>query len=179
MKIGVNQLVKMAFLVAMSIVLMLLVHFPIFPAAPYLEYEPMDVPILLGTFMYGPLAGLIITFVSSILQGVTVSAGSGWVGGLMHFIATGTLVLTSGTIYKYNKSVKGAIIALVAGCLAMTAVMVPANLIITVKFWGVPYEAVKGMVVPVLIPFNLIKSGINAIVTFLLYKPMKKILYRA
>ena len=73
-------MVQMAVLSAMSVLLVYLVHFPIFPAAPFLEYDPADIPILIGTFLFGPLGGLIITGGASVLQGVTVSASSGIIG---------------------------------------------------------------------------------------------------
>lgn len=57
----VRKLAVMAMLVAVSVVLVYLVHFPIFPAAPFLEYDPADIPILIGAFAYGPLAGILLT----------------------------------------------------------------------------------------------------------------------
>lgn len=59
-KVSTRQLVSMAMLGAISIVLVSVVHFPLIPAAPFLEYDPADIPILIGTFAYGPLAGLLI-----------------------------------------------------------------------------------------------------------------------
>jgi len=176
MKIGVNQMVKMAVLSALSIVLMVIIRFPIIPAAPYMEYEPADVPILIGAFLYGPLAGLIITFVVSFIQAVTFSASSGWVGFVMHMIATGTLVMVAGTIYKRVHTLKGAIIALIAGTLSMTIIMIPANLFFTVNFYGVPYDTVVKMLIPVIIPFNLIKAFINSLIVMVVYKSVGKIL---
>ena len=116
-------LAKMGMLVAISIVLVAIIHFPIFPAVAFMEYDPADIPILIGTFAFGPVAGIILTVVTSVIQGVTVSAGSGVYGIIMHIIATGVLVIVAGTIYKFNKTRKGAVIALIAGILAMTAAM--------------------------------------------------------
>ncbi len=172
----VEWLVKMALLTALSLALMYLVRFPIFPTAPYLEYDMADVPILIGTFMYGPVAGLLLTFVVSLLQWLLVSPQSGWVGGLMHFVATGGFVLVAGLIYNYRHTRKGAVIALIAGVLTMTALMVPLNLWLTVHYNGAPLEAVKAMIWPIIIPFNLIKGGVNGAVTFLIYKQAGKML---
>ena len=61
----VRKLVTMAMLAALSIVLVYVIHFPIFPAASFLEYDPADIPILIGTFAYGPLAGVLLTVVVS------------------------------------------------------------------------------------------------------------------
>ena len=175
MKIGVKKMVTMAVLSALSIVLMLLVRVPIIPAAPYLIYEPADVPILVGTFIFGPLAGLAVTFVVAAIQATLLSA-DGWVGFIMHMIATGTFVITAGLLYKKFHSIKGAIAALVAGTLAMTLIMIPVNLIIQPNFYGVPYETVKSMIVPVLLPFNLIKAGTNSVITLIVYKTLSKII---
>ena len=68
------KLAKMAMLVAISIVLVLLIHFPLFPAAPFLEYDPADIPIFIGTFAFGPAAGVLLTVLVSVIQGATVSA---------------------------------------------------------------------------------------------------------
>ena len=109
---------------------------------------------------------------------VTVSAASGWYGILMHVIATGTYVLVAGNIYKANKTKKQAILALVCGTLAMAAVMIPANLFITPIFMGAPRAAVAAMLPTAIIPFNLLKAGINSVVTFLLYKRVSPLLHK-
>lgn len=172
------KLAKMGVLAAISIVLVALIHLPIIPAAPFLEYDPADVPILMGTFAFGPLAGFLLTVVVSVIQGVTVSAGGGPYGIIMHIIATGMFVLVAGLIYKYNKTKKGAAIALVCGTIAMVAIMIPANLFITPYYTGWPVEAVKGLLLPGILPFNLAKAGLNSIITFLLYKHVSKYLHR-
>ena len=172
-----KKLTTLSVMTALSIVLMFLIRFPIFPAAPYLVYEPMDVPILIAAFVYGPLSGLLVTVVSCVLQGLLFSA-DGWVGILMHFIATGTYVTVASLIYRRNHSMLGAIIGLVAGTIAMAAIMVPTNLIIQPAFYGVPVEVVTPMLLPVIIPFNLIKAAINGAVTFIIYKPLRKLLIK-
>lgn len=171
------RLAKMGMLVAISIVLVYFVHFPIFPAVPFLEYDPADIPILMGTFAFGPAAGVLLTVVTSVIQGVTVSAQSGLYGILMHIIATSVLALVAGIIYKKNKTRKGAIIGLVSGLIAMTIVMIGANLIITPIFMGVPRTLVWDLM-PFIAGFNAIKAGINGIITFALYKSISGFLHR-
>lgn len=170
------RLAKMAMLVAISL-LLVNIHFPIFPPIAFMEYDPADIPILIGTFAFGPAAGILITVVTALLQGFTVSAASGLYGILMHIIATGTYVLVAGFIYKFHKGKKSAVIALIAGTLAMTAIMVPANLTITPYFMGVPVDAVTALL-PFIIAFNLIKAGVNGLITFLVYKRVSKFLHR-
>lgn len=175
MRFGTNRMVKMAVLVAMSVVLLMLIRFPLIPAAPFLIYEPADVPILIGTFMYGPGCGFIITFAVALLQSLTVNAADGWVGFAMHLIATGTLALVAGCIYRKIHTQRGAVTALIAGSLLMTAVMIPSNLFFDVKFYGMQYEAVKKMIVPAILPFNLFKSAINSMIVMFVYKPISSL----
>jgi len=171
---SIKRMVTMAILTALSLVLMALIKFPILPAAPYLIYEPADVPILIGTFMFGPFAGVLMSIVVSAIQ-ATLFSGDGWVGFVMHVIATGVFATTAGLIYKKFHSRKGAIIALALGTLAMAAVMVPVNLIVQPNFYGVSYDVVVKLIVPVIIPFNLIKAGINSIITMIVYKTVSKV----
>ncbi len=175
-KMTTRQMVGMAMLAAISIVFVSLIHFPLFPAAAFLEYDPADIPILIGTFAYGPIAGFILTVVVSLIQGSTVSAGSGIIGIIMHIVATGSCTLISGTIYQKMKTKKGAAISLSVGVIIMTFAMVLMNLILTPLFMGAPVEAVMAMLVPIIIPFNLLKYCINCFITFLLYKSISHLL---
>jgi len=171
------KLAKMGMLVAISVILVYLIHFPIFPATPFLEYDPADIPIFIGTFAFGPLAGFTLTVVTAVVQGLTVSAAGGWFGILMHILATGAFVLVAGLIYKANKSRKGAVIGMAAGTLTMTAMMAVANILLDPIFYGMPVKAVYQMI-PFIIGFNLIKAGANSIITFLLYKRLSHFLHK-
>lgn len=166
----------MAILIAVSIVLVYLIHFPIFPQVAFLEYDPADISILMAGFAYGPLAGIIVTVIASVIQGFTVSAQSGLYGIIMHIIATTALVGASSFYYKSHKTKKGALISLSIGCVAMVVVMAIANLIVTPYFMGVTVDAVIGLM-PFIIAFNLIKAILNSLVTFILYKRISPILH--
>ena len=156
-------------LVAIAVVLVYLIHFPILPMLPFMEYDPADVPIMIGTFAFGPLAGIVLTAVTCLVQGLTVSASSGVYRIIMHFVATGTYVLVAGLIYYKHKSRKSAVIALIAATVAVVIVMVPANYFITSAFMGVDKSVILHLM-PFIMLFNLIKMGANSIITFLLYK---------
>ena len=171
------KMVKMGAMVAISVALVYLIHFPIFPAVAFLEYDPADIPILIGTFAFGPLAGLVLTVVTSVVQGLTVSASSGLYGILMHVIATGVLVTVSGTIYSRKKTRARAAVALVCGTASMAVVMLGANMVITPLFMGVPVSAVWQLM-PFIVGFNVTKAGINGAVTFIVYKRIANFLRR-
>ena len=95
----------------------------------------------------------------------------------MHIIATCTLVIVAGLIYNREKTKKHAVIGLICGTLAMAVVMACANMVITPLFMGVPASAVWSLM-PFIVGFNLIKAGINSLVTFLLYKRISPFLHK-
>ena len=170
----IRKLVVMALLAAVSIVLVYFIHLPLIPAVPFLEYDPADIPILIAALAYGPLAGVLLTVAVSIIQGVTVSAASGAYGIIMHIIATSTLVLVAGSIYRLRRTRGGGVLALVLGTLAMGLIMMPANHFITPHFMGQPVAVVDALLLPGILPFNLLKAGINSAVTFLVYKTVSR-----
>lgn len=176
MRMNTNKLAKLAMMVAISCVLVLLIRIP-FPPAPFLVYDPADVPIYITTFAFGPAAGLIVTVVVSFIQAF-VLGGDAVYGFVMHVFATGMFAVVAGAIYKHKKSKKEAIIALAAGVIVATAVMCLMNYLVTPYYMGAPREAVVAMLVPVIIPFNLLKAGLNAVITFLVYKRISGFLHK-
>lgn len=179
LKYNVSQMAQMAMLSAISIVSLYVIPLlSFFPSAPFLQYDVADVPVLIGTMLFGPGAGLLILGVVSVIQGITISAASGWIGIVMHFCASGALVLVSGLVYRKFQTVASLIAGLVLGALAMTGIMIPLNLFFTVRFMGAPYEFVKSLLVPAIIPFNLLKAGLNSIFAGILFYPLKSILIK-
>lgn len=164
----------MAMLTGLSLVLVALISFPIFPAAPFLKYDPADIPILICTFIFGPWAGLVVTFIVSLIQSLIL--GDFPYGFLMHFLATGIMVLVSGLIYRRKKTTKNSIVSVVFGIIAWVLAMILANLVITPYYMGAPIQAVAAMIIPIIIPFNLIKSVINCTITLLLFKRLQSLL---
>lgn len=173
-----KKLVITSMLTALAVITLMVpfLRTPLLPAAPFLEYDAMDVPIMIGALMLGPGAGVAITVVASIIQGITVSGASGIYGIIQHIIATSAFVSVTAIVYSKNKDKKfGLLAALVLGTLAMAAIMVPANLIVTPLFMGTPRSAVVAMIIPIIIPFNLLKAGINSVIVYILYPTIRKI----
>ncbi len=168
----------MAMLTALSIVSLYVIRTPLIPAAPFLEYDAADIPVLIGAMVLGPVHGLVILLAVCIIQALTLSASSGIIGFFMHFIASGVLVLVSSLIYSRKKNIKNLVIGLVLGSIAMTVVMIPLNIVFTGIFMGTGTQAVISMLVPAIIPFNLLKAVINSAVTFAVYTPISKILQK-
>ena len=163
---------------AISVVSIMLLHFPIIPAAPYLEYDMADVPIMLIAMLINPIAGECVLLIVSLIQAFAFG-GNGIIGCIMHFVASSAMVLIMGYVYrKWQKILPHLIIAAVISTLAMTALMIPLNLIFTPILFGMPVSAVKDLIVPVLIPFNLIKAGINCTACVALFAIIKPIYYK-
>ena len=163
---------------ALSIALLLFIPgLSLFPAAPYLKYDLMDIPMLIAGLTLGPLGGSLVLLIGCTMQSLVFGDG-GLPGFVMHMIASGTLILVASFIYRSKKTTRSMITGLIAGSLAMTAVMIPLNLIITVYWYGVPMDVVKAGLIPVTIPFNLIKAGLNSIITFAVVMAIKPVLDR-
>lgn len=179
------KMVQLSMLAALGVVLMLMVRFPLIPSAPFLEYDMGDVPVILAAFIFSPWAAVLILVLISLIQALTVSAASGWIGFIMHVIASGAFVLISGAILKRQpkeKTMRSKLFlpaSLCAGTIAMVLVMIPLNLIFTVRFMGVPKEAVIDMLLPTIIPFNLLKGIIHSVVVVVLYPALMRILKKS
>lgn len=165
------RMTQMGVLTAVAIVLVALLRIPLIPTAQFLVYDMADVPILIGTLMLGTVPGLIILFMVSVIQ-MLLFSGDGWIGLVMHLVASGVLVVLVGQFYKRRRKMRDAIVGMVLGVLAWTAVMIPMNLILTVEFLGTPRQVVLDMLIPAIIPFNLLKGGINCVIAGLLYQAL-------
>ena len=74
----------------------------------------------------------------------------------------------------------GAIAGLVCGTVVMVTTMLLWNYLITPLYMtGTSRSDIAGMLVPVFLPFNLLKAGLNSASILLLYKPVVNGLRRA
>ncbi|MCL2402310.1 MAG: ECF transporter S component [Oscillospiraceae bacterium] len=137
-----------------------------------LRYEAKDVIIVIGGFIFGPLAVVAMSVVLSLLEMIFLSE-TAWFGFLMNVIATCSFACTASIIYKKWRTLLGAAVGLVAGIVVNVPVMLLWNYLIVPIYQGFPREAVASMLVPVFLPFNLIKGGLNAAMVMLVYKPIR------
>ena len=168
--LNTRKLVLMAMLAAMAYVAMLVTR-PLPRVSGFLSYDLKDVIIAISGFLMGPLPALAVTLVVSLIEMVTVGT-TGFIGFIMNVLATSAFVLPSALMYNKERTIRNAAIGLILGVLLMTLVMLAWNYIITPLYQGVPREAVAKMLIPVFLPFNLVKGGLNAGITMLLYKPL-------
>ncbi len=138
----------------------------------FLTFDLKDVIIGFCGFIYGPLSAMIVSVVVSLIEMITISTTGPW-GFLMNVLSTCFFICPAAFIYQRFRSVTGALSGLVVGALLMTAVMLLWNyLIVPIYTPSIPREAVLPLLVPVFVPFNLIKSGLNGALMMLLYKPV-------
>lgn len=176
-RLDVLTLAVMGMLAAVAVMLVIAIHFPIIPLVGFIEFDLADVPVLIGSFLYGPLPGLVILLVVSLIQAFLLG-GNGWVGLVMHFVASGAMVMVASLIYRSRPSSKRLVVGLVCGALSMTLLMIPMNLTLTVHGFGVPFDVVVSLLVPGIIPANLIKAGVNCLLAGLLFKALMPFLRR-
>lgn len=172
-----RQLTLMAMLAAMAYVAMLITR-PLPKVSGFLSYDLKDVVVAIAGFQLGAIPALTITLVVSLIEMVTVST-TGPIGLLMNVLSTAAFALPPALMYRRDHSLKGAALGLCMGVVLMTALMLAWNYIVTPMYMGVPRNVVAGMLLPTFLPFNLVKGGLNAGITMLLYKPLSSALKRA
>ena len=173
-KITVKQLVLLAMLSAIAYVIVSVVRIPVIL---FLKYEPKDVIITIGGFLLGPMAAFITSLVVSLLEMVTIS-DTGPIGCLMNLISTCAFACTAAVIYKRKHTLRGAVMGLAIGWIFMVVVMLLWNWLITPLYMGADRATIEAMLLPVFLPFNLLKGGLNSAIVLLLYKPLVTALRR-
>lgn len=139
--------------------------------AGFLSYDPKDVAVVIVGFIMGPLASVLVSVVTSLIEMLSVSS-TGPIGFLMNVLSTCAFAVPAAIVYRKMHNQKGAVCGLVVGIVCMAICMVLWNYIVTPLYMGVPREVVAGMLASVFLPFNLIKGALNAVLTMLLYKPV-------
>ena len=148
------------------------------PLVLFLKYDPKDVVIVIGGFIFGPLTAFTVTVIVSIVQMFTIS-GTGILGCIMNIVSSCSFACTAAFIYKKKHSLSGAILALFCGWSCQVGIMMVWNYMIAPIYMGYPREAIVELLLPAFLPFNLIKGGLNAAITMLLYKPIVTALRRS
>ena len=146
--------------------------------AGFLSYEPKDAVIVIAGLLYGPLTSVLISVIVSFIEMISISS-TGPYGFLMNVISSCAFSVPAAWYYQKHRTQKDAVIGLSFGVVTMAVVMMLWNYIITPYYMGVPRATVAGMMMSVFLPFNLVKGGINAGLTLLLYKPIVSALRKA
>ena len=172
-----NTTVKIKKLTAVAVfaALAYVAHFIHIPVA-FLNLDFKDVIMTVCGMYFGPLSGGIVAILVPLLEYPTSSTGV--YGLIMNIISSVSFVCVASLIYKYKKTLTGAIIALLSAILSVIAMMMLANLFVTPFYMGVSRSEVVALIPTLLLPFNAVKAVLNASLTLCVYKPLTKILKR-
>ena len=193
-KTKINKLVIMAMFSAVAAVLMY-VEFPItFIAPAFYEMDLSEVPVMIGSFMLGPCAGVIMEAVKVLLKLVLKGTSTAFVGDFANFILGCALVVPASVVYHTKKTKKRAIIGLVTGGIVLIVSGVFLNALYLLpkysQLYGMPVETFINMgaainpaisniftfVILAVAPFNLIKATVVGVITMLLYKYLSRLI---
>ena len=176
-KQNTSYMIRRLTAVAMMAALAYVVHFVHIPVG-FLNLDFKDVIMTICGMYFGPLSGLAIAILVPVLEFATVSE-TGVYGLIMNILSSVSFVGTASLVYRFKKTMTGAVVGLVSAVLAMTSVMMVANFLITPYYMGVSVEDVVALLPTLLLPFNAIKAVLNASLTLCLYKPMTAALRRS
>lgn len=168
MNVKTKKLTTVAMLCAISYVVML---FGRIPMVLFLKYDPKDVIITIGGFIYGPITALLISLCVSVIEMITAS-DTGIYGLIMNVVSTCAFACTASVIYKHKRTFFGALLGLIFATLFMTGIMLLWNYYITPLYMQSSREAVAALLLPAFLPFNLIKGAMNSAFTMIVYKPV-------
>ena len=190
-----RRLVVTGMLSAVATVLMFL-DFPLPMLIPtFIKMDFSDLPALLGAFALGPLYGAVISLVKNLLHILLEGTSTAGVGELSNFILGATFACTAGLIYKHCRTRRGALLGGLCGMLVTAVISVPSNYFITYPaysfFYGLSMDTILDMYRAILpsvdnilecliifnVPFNLVKTGADAFICFLIYKPLSPLLH--
>lgn len=167
-----KQLVVMALMCAIALLLSF-VEFPLFPAASFLKLDFSLVPTMVVGFAYGAGPGLVVGLACAVAHAAITG---NWVGCLMSCIVAIAFVLPGSAIYQRMHTLRGGITGLVVSTICLIIGIIIANLIIDPLFYGMPFEAVAALVVPAILPFNMIKGVLVSVLTLVVYKSISNLI---
>ena len=191
----VKHVVLMGMFGALGAVLMLF-EFPLpFLAPSFYGLDLSEIPVLVGTFSMGPLAGVVIELVKILVKLILKPTSTGFVGEFANVCIGCALILPAGWIYKVNRTKKGAVIGMVTGTISMAIVGAVLNALVMIPFYSnfMPLDSIIAAGAAInpavsnvwtfafvcVAPFNLVKGGIVSLITSLVYKRISIIIHGA
>lgn len=169
-----NKITKIAVLAAICAVLQYLSMFIPFKVGGFLDLDISDFPAIIASLALGPIAGVLTELIKNIIH-LPVST-TGYVGELANFLVNGVFVFVIGIIYNFNKTKKGALLALLGGTVLMTGAAMLTNKFLLLPLFGIPSQQRWNLILTVITPFNLARGLILSVLTFFTYKKLRLLL---
>ena len=191
--LSVRNVTVMAMFGALAAVLMIF-EVPLPYIAPSLYgMDISEVPVLVGTFALGPVAGVVMELVKILVKLILTPTSTGFVGEFANFCFGCSLVLPAGIIYRLKKTKKGAVMGMAAGTVIMTIVAEILNAVVMLPFYShfMPLDTIIAagaainpaisnvwtFVILAVGPFNKLKGAIVSLLTALVYKRVSVIIH--
>jgi len=174
-KIKIKKLTVSAMIIALAVLLVTVARVPV---VMFLKYEPKDVIITIGGFIYGPLTAAVISLCTAFIEMITISS-EGFIGFIMNFLSSAAFAVPAAYIYSKKRTISGAVIGLITAVVSVCSVMMLWNYLITPLYMDVARADVAAMLPTVFLPFNLLKGTLNAAFSIIIYKPAVKALRAA
>lgn len=181
-----DRIAKIALMSALSFVLMF-IKLP-FPVFSWLSIDLADLPVVITSFAYGPIAGVIVAFVKNALH--LAYTETALIGELANFIIAASFALSAGVVYKINKTRKGAFFACAIGVVTITITGLFINYFIMAELYGLakilPKLVLFGKTPTMwdylifgVLPFNVLKATLTSMVTIVVYKPLSRVFFKS
>jgi len=154
-----------------------ILRIPLVPV-PYLHYDPKDIIIVMCGLIFGPLSVLMVSVTVSYVEMITVSTTGYW-GFIMNVLSTCAFALTASAIYKLKRGFIMSVVSLIAGTLVMAAVMLPWNYLVVPLYTSMPREQILPLLTTIFLPFNLLKGGINTVLTIIIFAALRPVLIKS
>ncbi|WP_026882177.1 ECF transporter S component [Clostridium akagii] len=189
-----NFMTKVAMLSVIGFLLMFIeIPIPIFPT--FLKLDISDLPALIGAFIFGPVAGIVIELIKNILHGLFVG-GSAFIGEFANFVAGALLASTAALIYRRKKTKANAVFGLITGVIVMSIGTCIIDYFIVFPLYETllhfPEVAVVAMgskinshitsfnsfLVLSILPFNILKGIVVSVITMAVYKKVSPFIHK-
>ncbi|MCO4329659.1 ECF transporter S component [Staphylococcus hyicus] len=176
-----RRMILVGMLSAIAFVLMFL-KFPLPFLPPYLTIDFSDAPALIATFLFGPIAGIMVELIKNLLNFFFNMSDP--IGPVANFLAGTSFLLTSYLIYQKSRTQRALIIGLISATIITTIVLSVMNYFVLLPLYGLIMNLtdivhnLKIIITAGIIPFNLIKGLLISIVFLLLYPRISNILKR-
>lgn len=185
-------LVTVAMLSGIAVVLMLL-DFPVPFLPPFYKIDFSELPVLIGAFCLGPVAGIVIELIKVLLNLLINGTVTMGIGEAANFFIGCAFVVPAGLVYLHNKNKKSAILGMCVGTASCTVIGCILNAFVLLPLYGKAFggldnviaagtsvnSAIKGMTSFILLataPLNLIKCISVSVIAAFIYKPLSRII---
>lgn len=147
------------------------IEIPLIPAAPFLKYDPSTIMALVAGLAFGPATGAVVAVLPWCVH-LFIEP----VGAFIALLTALCVTLATAWLYALRRTKVQGVFALIVGAIVQVALALLLNLWLTPLYTGISFEAVCALIVPFLLPFNVVKAALNASVTFIVYKPLSRVI---